>query len=706
MSLPRPLQGLLIGLIGGAIGLVYWSAGALDRLEARTYDWRAARLARPAPTTDRIRLILLDQASLDWAQSEYGLGWPWPRELHAAIIAFCRLAEARALAMDVLFTEPSVYGVEDDRRLGSTMAEGLPTVAPLFAAHATGAATAWPAAVPRPDRLRAGDAFGPAPRLPRAVFPIAEVAQNSAVPATVFGNPDADGITRRLAPFVVFDGVLVPSLGIAAWLAGSPLGPAPRLLRSGGGFDLDGHRVPVDAHGAALLRYRGPSQTHRAYNAAQVIEAFSVMQDGRPSPIPLEGFRDRYVLYGFSAPGLMDLKATPVSPIHTGVEIHATMLDNLLAGDILRHAPVPATAACVLLLALAVGVLLRLARTPLLAALVLFLTLPIPALLGLAAYRAGFWLPMTPMLAAWAHAVPIALLVNHAVEGRQKRFIKNAFAQYLSPLVIDALIREPDRLQLGGVARELTIFFSDLEGFTSLSEGLSPQALTHLLNTYLTAMTEVIHGEGGTIDKYEGDAIIAFWNAPVPQPDHAARAVRAALTCTARLRAMQPELSALAPRPFNARIGLNTGTVVVGNMGSRLRFDYTFLGDAGNLASRLEGANKILGSRVLVSAFTQRQLPDGFRLRDLGAIRVVGRSQALRVFEPLDARQAEEMAPLLAEFADALERYERGAFDEARARFERWADQDGPSRAYAAHCQRLALTRPEAWDGVWTLTEK
>ena len=218
-----------------------------------------------------------------------------------------------------------------------------------------------------------------------------------------------------------------------------------------------------------------------------------------------------------------------------------------------------------------------------------------------------------------------ALGLNYVTEGRQKAFYRHAFKHYLSPVVIDRLLEEPSRLKLGGERRELSIFFSDLQGFSSISERLDPQALTTLLNDYLSDMTDIILEEEGTVDKYEGDAIIAFWNAPLTQPDHALRACRAALRCQQKLRERNQEFLQRAGSAFWMRIGINTGPVVVGNMGSRQRFDYTVLGDAANLASRLEGANKAFGTDTMVAESTWIQTNGQLKGREIGLLRVVGR---------------------------------------------------------------------------------
>jgi len=291
------------------------------------------------------------------------------------------------------------------------------------------------------------------------------------------------------------------------------------------------------------------------------------------------------------------------------------------------------------------------------------------------------------------------------VEGRQKRFIKGAFKQYLSPIVIEKLMADPDRLTLGGEEKVLSIFFSDIQGFTSISEKLSPTELTGLLNGYLTAMTDIILETGGTIDKYEGDAIIAFWNAPLELADHAERAVRAALQCQAKLAAMRADLKARYGSEIFVRIGINTGPVVVGNMGSNQRFDYTFLGDAGNLAARLEGINKQFGTFLMISQNTRQAIGNTFPVRELSRVRVVGKSEPITIYEPmLPETEAARREPLAA-FQSALATYYAGGFTQAQAQFAAISG-DPVAAIYAKRCTTLSAAPPPDWDGIWTIGEK
>lgn len=705
--LTRVLQGFLIGLAAGLLALAIRPLSCVERIEAKTWDLRAAYFCRREKPSDRITLVFLDQASLDWASKVQKWPWPWPREGYTPILDACRKNGTRAFAFDMVLTEPSLHGVEDDDALGAAAGAAGQFVGVVFLGAETGAATNWPAEIPRSPLKVAGlDAWMAEPRgnlvLSRASFPIPEVATNAALLANVFANPDPDGIYRRVRLFQVFDGQVVPSLGLAAYLAGAP---DKTLSIRDGVLHAGSARIPLDREGRALLRFRGPSQTHTTLSAAFAIEsALSAKPEKAERLASL--LKDRYVFFGPTAPGLYDLKSSPVSGIYPGVEIHATVLDNLLANDFMRDAPLTMTVAVILLLAILAGVLARVSRNATQTVLAFVVLVPVPVLAGFGAYQQGLWLPIVAPFTAVVFSLTLGLVVNYATEGRQKRFIKNAFQQYLSPTVIEELVQKPDRLSLGGETRELSIYFSDIQGFTTISEGMTPDHLTAFMNEFLTAMTDIIQEQGGTVDKYIGDAIVAFWNAPLPQSDHAARAVRSALLGQRKLAYLRPHFRETTGRDIYSRIGLNTGLVVVGNMGSAQRFNYTFLGDAGNLASRLEGINKQFGTYVCVSETMRRLLPDEFAARELARVAVVGRKEPVVVYDPLFAEDFARQKDLFETFAKALSLFYGGRFAEAQGLFESIAGQDPPSGKYAERCRKLIEHPPAEWTGVLVMTEK
>ncbi|HQN18777.1 MAG TPA: adenylate/guanylate cyclase domain-containing protein, partial [Syntrophobacteraceae bacterium] len=718
----KTLLGLAIGTGAALLALLLWTQGSLDRWEFATWAWRVEMLARPGPATSRVKIILLDQASLDWGKETNGWPWPWPRQVYGPIIDFCRRGGARTIIFDVLYTEPSVYGVADDELLAAAIRRAPSFVAPLSLGTEAGAATSWPSDIPGRS-LRFTDAGREWVSLalqdltaPHCAFPIPEVAAGTTLLGNVMDDPDSDGIFRRAGLFRVFDGRAVPSLGLAGYIAGGgPNGDGSETLDSmldsarldPGRLGIGGRRFPLDESHRAILRFRGPSETHETFSAAAVIQSELRLREGGGPP-PVIGdpavFKDCHVLFGFSAQGLMDLRPTPVSRVFPGVEIHATVLDNLLSEDFLRDVPRSVVVPAVLLLAVFSALTIVHSRKARHSVLLFGAFLPIPVLLGLAAYEAGFWWPIVVQEGALVVSMVGALGLNYATEGRQKAFYRHAFKHYLSPVVIDRLLDDPSKLKLGGERRELSIFFSDLQGFSSISERLDPTDLTTLLNDYLSDMTDIILEEEGTVDKYEGDAIIAFWNAPLDQPDHALRASRAAVRCQQKLLERSEEFLRRAGVPMRMRIGINTGAVVVGNMGSRQRFDYTVLGDAANLASRLEGANKAFGTATMIAESTWEQTGGRIRGREIGLLRVVGRQTPVRVFEPL---LSDDALP-----GDQWPLFHRGL---AFCYEYRWAEalevfsmleNDPVAKTYAERCRDLLEDPFATWDAVWNLTQK
>jgi adenylate cyclase len=712
-ALKKLALGSLVGLGGAVLAIALGLTGTLELFELKSWDLRVRLMARPGAATDRIALILLDQNSLDWGSEAMGLPWPWPRETYAAVTRFCRRAGAKALAFDVLFTEPSGYGVYDDESFGDAAAEFGRVVASVNLSDKDGSARRWPPEAPRPELELAnpgawlsGDRAD-ALSFSRGTFPIPELAAS----ARMLGNvnltraADLDGTYRRAPLFGLFDGSAVPTIGLAAFLA-ARAGRATLRLQPGSAV-LGDLEIPVDRTGRVLLRYRGSHDVYHPLSAAAVIQSEIQLESGQSPTIDPEILRDRYVLFGYSAPGLYDLRSSPVSGVYPGVAVYATLLDNLLSGDFMRDTPLWASILLVLAVTLGAGIASVYASGAARSVGVYVAFLALPLGLSLGGYALG---RQVSLLVAEVGAVATLIsggLLNYATEGRQKRYIKSAFRQYLSPTVIEELIAHPERLKLGGERRELSIFFSDLQGFTGISEGLTPEELTALLNDYLSAMTDIIQEEGGTIDKYEGDAIIAFWNAPVDQPDHALRAVRSALRCQKRLAELRPGFRERVGKDLLMRIGLNSGPAVVGNMGSHTRFDYTMLGDAVNLAARLEGINKQFRTYTMVSAATLQRTASAFAARELARVAVVGRKEQVVVYEPMFPEEGKARRALLDSFASALAAFYGGRFAEAGELFARTAAEDPPAAAYVEKCRQMQAAPPAgAWDGVWVMTSK
>ena len=599
---------------------------------------------------------------------------------------FLRRGGAKVIAFDMLFTETSRDLVADDEAFGAKIGEKKDFVLALFLGQKAKQQANWPDFVRRPVWAFSGATNG-WPHEPGAAFPRLQIATNVAMLASVGEEPDDDTVFRRVTPLHIFDGTPVPMLGMAAWLNFQPLEKRGVVERDDA-LEVGETLVPLDEKKRALLRFRGPSGTHAKYTAASIVRSeLQIEANEKPQVDPSE-FKDCYVFFAVTAPGLMDLKPTPMGGNYPGVEIHATFLDNLLEGDFLRDTPRGVSILIVLLASIAGAATILLCRNGGQVVVMFSGFVLVSPVLGFGLYDRGFWWPMVFTWLANLLAMLGAIILSYATEGKQKRFIKSAFSQYLSEEVIDQIVTDPSRLQLGGEKRELTMFFSDLKGFSTFSEKLEPQVLTALMNDVLSDACEIIFEEGGTVDKFIGDAIVAFWNAPMAQADHALRAVRTTIRVQRKLDARRAEYEQrTGGLPLRMRIGLNTGDVVVGNLGSRQRFAYTMLGDAANLASRLEGANKPFGTYIMVSEATWSQLNGAVPGREIGFVRVVGRAQAVKVFEPLGL-PGEPMPPQFSTYPKAMELLREKKYAEAHDLFAAIKD-DHLSEKYAERCAEL-----------------
>jgi adenylate cyclase len=715
---------LIIALVCGVVFFLHLS-GALYFPEYKTYDFRVNLLANYSRPSDDIIVVLLDQSSIDWAAAERGWPWPWPRRAYAEIVDYMNIAGANAIAFDVIFSEPSIYGTEDDAALAEASEKFGRVIQTVHFSDQPGQWNSWPGDLNKPlfsideegARLTGLSPAGGIQESLSALFPIPGIRNTAGAIGNVTGKTDPDSVFRRMNLFAQFDGKAVPELAAASLLAaGYPreirYDKKEQLLRWGD------YVIPTDKKGEIILHFRGSLDRYIPYTAGEILRSAEAHNRGESPELPPEDFSGRYILFGFYAPGLFDIANTPISSTYPGVGMHITLLDNLLQQDFIRESPL----ALVLLMILVPIVLITILtlfsnRVPLtVGAAVLIAAAIIAAAIGAYQY-ASLWLPMAAPLAGTLTAFLAAALYNYATEGSQKRFIKSAFSQYLSPAVIEQLLNNPSLLSLGGERREISIFFSDVQGFTTISEKLDPSQLTELLNAYLSFMTDTILESGGTIDKYEGDAIIAFWNAPVGFEDHAARALEASLLCQKKLAERQDFFAEKYGCRLLTRIGLNTGYAVVGNMGSGKRFDYTMLGDSVNLAARLEGLNKQFGTYLMCSGetFAQARKAAGggkkgparqaFYGRMLAQVAVVGKKDAVTVYEPMPEEEFRRREPVLRRFDEARDIFYRGQFTGALPLFEALAEQDQPAYFYAEQC-RYYIKRPVEWKGYWQATSK
>ncbi len=601
------------------------------------------RLTAPPPNP-RIVLIAVDQASLrDFAR--VGVVWPFPRVYYGLVASFVARSGARALGLDLLFTEPSPHAGDDQAFRDTLLSLSMPVVLAAF----TG---------------QEGYEVEPLFRCPPETSPPPAIATLGSLPllqegAAAVGNvaeiPDPDGVFRRIRNLVEDRRGRLPSFSAALWSVTT--GSSPCTLPD-----------------TLLLPPLGnPSRRYPVISFSEVVRwAF----EGKPIPL----FRDRVVILGTTAPGLKDIRPTPYASTTPGIAVHAWALESLLLGKHLS----PFQGLLARLFWMIFPVFLLLFRYPLRRTLRGTLLLEsglLLALFGLHLLFLGRFLTdvsLFRLLLAWSTSLLVFQSWLYREEGRQRAFIRKVLSLYLAPEVSRVLLENPSRLRLGGERREITVFFCDVRGFTALSEKLSPEVLVEVMNAYLDRVTEVLFQHGATLDKYLGDGVMAFWGAPIAQPDHARKACQAALEVQQVIQDFSRSLRRKGLPELRVGVGLATGPAVVGNLGSRRHFDYTAVGDTVNTASRLEGLTRLLGADILLAGPTRERAGEGFFMRRVGKIRVKGKQHPIDVWE---LRLTPH--PDLPLWNHALQALQGGHLKEAYRIFQRLSDLDPVAAFYA-----------------------
>ncbi len=736
--------------------------GLVDQVEARTLDARfEIRGTRRAD--DRIVIVAIDGPTFN------RLGWPFPRFYHAQVIDRLRQDGARAIGFDVGFPTPDPNSpatfvqrlgdearrmgevvdsaalarvkdvaerVDSDRQLAEAMKKAGNVVLGhpfLFDDREQGALD--PKRVAEYEEILAFHTYPQVRKVEGGRFrysiehperPGAQLDGQAIVPnlrmfaeaaaGTGFFNffADRDSIFRR-APLIIryqakdkkqIEENFYPSLAVQTLIQYLKAGPDDVIFwfneNGPERLEIAQHKIRPFSTGEVLINYAGPEKSYPHYS-------FSDVAEGK---VKAGTFKDKIVLVGATAVGIGDIRAVPFQKQgYPGVEIHANVIDNILHDGFLKRGFREEITDLVILLLFGVGMG------------IVFVTMK-PAyswavLLAAAAafvgftyfeFRSGRWLsfviPSATLLANYIGVTSYRVIF----EEREKRKVRGAFGMYVHPGLIAQMMKNPELMRLGGEETELTVMFSDVRGFTSISEKLTPTELVQLLNEYLTAMSDVVMANLGTVDKYEGDAIMAFWGRPYPMPDHAYRACMACLVMMEQLAALNRKWQGEGKQPLAIGIGLNTGPMVVGNMGSNKRFNYTVMGDAVNLGSRLEGQNKEYGTGIIISESTYAVVREEFICRELDLIRVKGKMKPVAIYELLgDTSDRQKYQPLLTVFAQGLAAYRDGRFEQALQVFEETLaayPNDGPSKLFAGRCRQYLNTPPATWDGVFVATSK
>ena len=731
---------LVLAFLGSAAK--YYQIGFIQQLDNILYDYRL-RLTMPSGVDKRIVILDIDEKSL----KEEGR-WPWSRNRLALLMdtLFDHYGVTVA-GFDVVFAEKDESsGLKVLQALGRNQLKDVPQfqsaltqIRPqldydnLFASKiknrnvvlgyffnksVKGAEKSVSGALPepvfppgtfngRPINFIQFDSYGG--NLP-------ELQANAASAGHFSQKPDSDGEVRRVPMIVEYNGAYYESLSLAivrTLLGTTKLTPGYENNESADYASLEwlalsgaqgNFRIPLDEDVSTLVPYRGGRNSFPYFSISDVLH-------GR---IPPSELKDKIVLIGTSAQGLMDLRSTPVDVAYPGVEIHANLISGILDQN-LKQKPsymMGAEVALILIVGVALSLLMPL-LTPMKSTLLATVTLG-----GVLGGNMAIWhyanlaLPLANVLLMILGLFALNMSYGYFVETRTKRLISNLFGKYVPTELVDEMSKNPEQVvSMEGESREMTILFSDVRGFTTISEGLDPKELSQLMNAFLSPLSAVINKHHGKVDKYMGDCIMAFWGAPKPEPNHARNAILAGIEMQKKLQELQPDFKKRGWPEIHVGVGINTGKVSVGNMGSEVRVAYTVMGDAVNLASRLESITKQYGVGVMVGAVTKEAVPD-FVYRELDLVKVKGKNEPVAIYEPIGPNGEVDKAVLeeLGLYQQALKLYRKQNWEQAGLLLNNLQRMHPECKLYQVYAERLEYFRnnpPGAdWDGVFVFQTK
>ena len=732
IALGLALMLLFIGHAGD-----FYNIGLITRLDNIIYDTRLV-LTMPGGVDPRVVILDIDERSLD----KNALGrWPWRRDKISALLK--KLFDEYGIVIagfDVVFAEPDESSglpvldklakgkLKDVGEFQSALKELRPELDydSIFANTLKGRPVVLAYYLNSEENAVRSGAI-PEPVLPEGTFQgrkirfttwrgyggnLAEFQANAANAGHFNPLVDADGVSRRVPMLAEYGGAYYEALSLAMVrvLAGYPKvepGFAPARFSSKSYSGLEWLKVgpvtiPVDDTVSALIPYRGRRGSFKYISLADVYF----------DKVPKEELRGKIALIGTSAPGLLDLRSTPVGAVFPGVEIHANMITAMLDNEFKEKPPYMLGAEVVLLLIAGITLsLLVPLLSPLKATLVSLLATLLITGLNVIVWNKGLVLPLASGLLMIAALFALNMSWGYFVESRSKRQFTELFGQYVPPELVDEMAKDPEKYTMEGKSEELTVLFSDIVGFTSISEGLAPKELSQFINDYLTAMSLVIRGNRGTLDKYIGDAIMAFWGAPVADPEHARQAVISAMAMQAELDNVRAQMRARGWPDIRIGVGVNTGQMRVGDMGSKLRKAYTVMGDAVNLSSRLEGLTRVYGVGILVGPNT-RQLVKDIVFREVDRVKVKGKDEPVDIFEPIgiEGQVEKKVMDEIKLWHKALRAYRAQNWDQAEMDLFNAQRMSPECTLYQLYFERIKQCRVDPpgpnWDGVTTFKTK
>jgi adenylate cyclase len=705
-------------------------------LEMKTFDQRMDMRTHDVKSHQDIVVILVDEASLNAMEGLVGR-WPWPRSIFGDLINSLSEWGAKTIMFDVLYTEPSTprdsegsLGDDDLYLVEATAGSGIAIHSLHLFEDSEDEHNKNLLNRPMPQDFIEQFAMknvtskgGEVSKHNKYYLPIRELYQNSSDIGVVEFSSDSDGVYRSSELIREYQGNFFPTLPMAYLQKEFSV---KKTTMETGGVRLDKINIPLGHEGRYLINIK---DNFTNFSIAGVLATIQKLNNGETDNLIVspDDFKDKVIFIGASAAGVEDLKLTPLGTRVPGVYLHASIVSNVLNNNFIKKVDVRWIYLITFIICFIIS-LMVMVDGRIIHSVASFLTITSCYIIAghylLDYYQ--YWLVLVSPISALSFTFLAAFIYMSFTEGKEKRFLKAAFSNYISPELIDEMHHSGEPPKLGGDCGMRTAYFTDIQSFSTFSEQLTATQLVELLNEYLTAMTDILLEDQGTLDKYEGDAIIAFFGAPMPLEDHAIRGCRVAVKMQDALLVLRKKWVSEGEKwpqivhEMRMRIGVNSGEIVTGNMGSKTRMNYTMMGDSVNLAARLEEAAKQYGIFTQISHFTRDLIGDHFELRELDTVRVVGKSEPVTTFEIFGEKDKTEQ--LLIDLANTFHRglalYKEQQWDGAQKEFEsslemefkrfpKLKEKTNPSKIYIKRCQDYKQSPPGAdWDGVYSLTSK
>ena len=689
----------------------FCSTSFMQETELKLLDQRFRLDPIPDKADTNIVLVTIDDFSLDFF-SENGISWPWPRSFYGHAVDYFTSAGARSVIFDMQFYEPDIdreetYAEETDGMFASSIANN----GSIYLGSQLLLDSTFVHPLVSNSTIKIENKFQPKISFSGIRAPIDPFISSARSIGIINAVPDNDGVIRRSSLLFKLNEMILPQMAFKVWL--DQIENNKKIQASNQELRIGNYLVPLDGNGKYLVNWYGRN-TFKTYSFRAVISSASAVLNEQPPALSPDIFKDKHIIIGATAAGLYDLKTNPYSKVMPGMEIWATALGNFVNQDFINILPGWINFIFTLLVIFCIFFLvtnLNPKKANLLTILLLILLVGINFVL----WKTGrillnFVMPVIGFVISFL----LVNMISYLLEGRSKREIRRIFTRYLNKEVIQQLEEDPQQVTLGGEEIEATVLYTDIYDFTSLSEKKTPSELVENLNEYFEKLIEFVFKFNGLLDKYTGDGIMVLFGAPIPLDDHAILACKTAYAHK-KFREDLMRKEKLTPDEklhLQTRIGINSGLLVAGNIGSEKRMDYTAIGDTVNLASRLEGVNKIYQTNIVLSESTYDLVKEEFLCRELDSLRVKGKKEPTKIFELIDVfseLETKEKPDWIQEYEEALNIYRKGNWQEAGNIFmelTREPFNDKASQILLTRCKYLLEFPPRKWDGILTLEVK